>query len=322
MKLNELYRFVIEEGIEVDPRGKEKVIKEQKRLRIKFDQLSSKEKEEFDLEKLDNPYADTRIVYGKGDEEIRNILVGIDIESVELLLADILRTRGKKIDLILSHHPVGHAYASFYEVMSMQADILSQFGVPINIAEGITEPRIKEVTRKILPRNHMRTVDTARLLNLPLLCVHTPADNHVCTYLQKLFDKKKPERLEEVLEILKEQAEYKNAIKEGHSPLILNGSKDRHTGKIFVDMTGGTEGSTEAMEKLASAGVGTVVAMHLSEEHYKNAEKYHLNVIVAGHIPSDSLGLNLLLDKVEKNFGKLEIISCSGFQRYSRPVAT
>lgn len=320
MKLNELYQFVIEEGIKVDPRGKEKVIQEQKRLQTKFEKFTPQEKEEFDLEKLNNPYADTRIVYGKGDEEIKNILVGIDIEGDELLLADLLRSRGKKIDLVLSHHPAGHAYASFYEVMSMQADILSQFGVPINIAEGIMEPRIKEVTRKILPRNHMRTVDTARLLNLPLLCVHTPADNHVCTYLQKLFEEKKIERLEEVLEILKEQPEYKNGMKEGQGPLILNGSKERHCGKIFVDMTGGTEGSTEAMEKLASAGVGTIVAMHLSEEHYKNAEKYHLNVVIAGHIPSDNLGLNLLLDKVEKKFGKLEIIPCSGFQRYTRLV--
>ncbi|HCJ66276.1 MAG TPA: NGG1p interacting factor NIF3 [Elusimicrobia bacterium] len=318
MRLNELYQFIIEEGIGVDPRGKEKVIREQDRLQNKFDKFSPQEKEDFDLEKLHNPYADTRIVYGKGDEEIKTLLVGIDIEGDELLLADILRSRGKKIDLVLSHHPAGHAYASFYEVMSMQADILSQFGVPINIAEGIMEPRIKEVSRKISPRNHMRTVDTARLLNLSLLCVHTPADNHVCTYLQKLFDVRKPERLEEVLEILKEQPEYKNAIKEGCGPLILTGSKERHAGKIFVDMTGGTEGSTEAIEKLATAGVGTIVAMHLSEEHYKNAEKYHLNVIIAGHIPSDNLGLNLILDKVEKKFGKLEIIPCSGFQRYPR----
>lgn len=318
MKLGELYELVIKEGIEADPRGKEKVLKEQKRLKEKIEHFSPEEKEDFDLEKLNNPYADTRIAYGKPEEEVKTILVGIDIESAELLLTDTLRNRGKKIDLVLSHHPVGQAYASFYEVMNMQADILSQFGVPINIAEGIMEPRIKEVNRKVLPRNHMRTVNTARLLDVPLLCVHTPADNHVCTYLQKLFEERKPERLDEILKILKEQPEYKNAAKEGQGPVIFNGSKEKHCGKIFVDMTGGTEGSTEAIEKLATAGVGTIVAMHLSEEHYKNAGKYYLNVVVAGHIPSDTLGLNLLLDKVGKKFGKLEIIPCSGFQRYPR----
>ena len=34
--------------------------------------------------------------------------------------------------------------------------------------------------------------------------------------------------------------------------------------------------------------------MHISEEHRKEAEKSHLNVVVAGHISSDNLGLNLL----------------------------
>ncbi len=318
MKLNELYRFAVEEGIKADPRGKEKVLQEQKRLKDKFNKLSAQEKEDFDLEKLNNPYADTRIAISQGNPEIKTILIGIDIEGEELLLADLLSKRGKKIDLVMAHHPVGDAYSSFFEVMSMQSEILARFGVPINIAESLMEPRIKQVNRSVSPRNHMRTVDTARLLNLSLLCVHTPADNHVCTYLQNLFDKRKPERLEDVLAILKEQPEYKSAAKEKNGPMILTGSKERHAGRIFVDMTGGTEGSTELLEKLAAAGVGTIVAMHLSEEHYKNAEKYHLNAVIAGHISSDNLGLNLILDKVEKKYGKLEIIPCSGFNRYRR----
>lgn len=316
MNLNEFYKFIIEKGIETDPRGKENVYKELEREQRKFEKLNPEEKIEFDSEKLFNPYADTRILHGNGNEKIESIFVGIDVETAEILLADFLRNRGEKIDLIVSHHPQGRAYASFYEVMSMQADILSQFGIPINIAEGIMEPRIKEVTRKVLPLNHMRAVDAARILNFPFLCAHTPADNHVSNYLQKLFDEKKPERLEEIMALFKEISEYKEAMKNGQCPSIISGNKEKHAGKIFVDMTGGTEGSVEAMEKLAYSGVGTIISMHLSEEHYKNAEKYHLNVIIAGHIPSDTLGLNLLLDKIETKFGKLKIISCSGFRRY------
>jgi hypothetical protein len=41
--------------------------------------------------------------------------------------------------------------------------------------------------------------------------------------------------------------------------------------------------------------------------------------VIAGHISSDTLGLNLLLDRVEKASGeKLEVINCSGFRRISR----
>jgi len=37
-------------------------------------------------------------------------------------------------------------------------------------------------------------------------------------------------------------------------------------------------------------------------------------VIVAGHISSDTLGINILLDQLEK-LGKFKIIPCSGFER-------
>ncbi len=82
-------------------------------------------------------------------------------------------------------------------------------------------------------------------------------------------------------------------------------------------MTGGTEGSKEIFEKYVQSGVSTLVGMHLSEEHLKNAKKANLNVVVAGHISSDVLGLNLLFDEVEKE-GKLKFVSISGFERIRR----
>ncbi len=57
--------------------------------------------------------------------------------------------------------------------------------------------------------------------------------------------------------------------------------------------------------------------MHLGEAHRKVAEKRHMNVVIAGHISSDNLGVNLILDEVLKK-GKLRIIPCSGFRRFSR----
>lgn len=316
MKIKELYDFIVSYGIKNDPRGEQQVKEVLKKEKEKFEKMSQKEKKYYDVERLTNPYNDTRILYGNPNTEVKTILVGIDMEMPEILLAKILIQQGKKVDLVLSHHPEGAGYKNFYEVMGMQADILAKFGVPINVAEGIMEPRMKEVQRKLLPLNHNRAVDIARVLDIPFMCCHTPADNCVATYLQKLFDKEKPVYLQDIIDLLLEIPEYDYAAKVGIGPTILNGSKDRKAGKIFVDMTGGTEGSTEVFEKLAIAGVSTVVAMHLSEEHFKNAQKYHINIVIAGHIPSDTLGLNLMLDAVEKKFGKLEIINVSGFQRF------
>ena len=111
--------------------------------------------------------------------------------------------------------------------------------------------------------------------------------------------------------------EYKEAAKNGSGPKILLGSNERSAGKIFVDMTGGTEGAKDIFGSLATSGINTIVCMHLSEEHRKEAEKQKINVVIAGHISSDNLGLNLLLDKViGKN--KIKIIECSGFRRIKR----
>ncbi|MEW6161874.1 MAG: NGG1p interacting factor NIF3 [Nitrospirota bacterium] len=317
MKLRDIYRKAIETGMENDPRGRDIVLKDLERRKKDFDELKPNEKDFFDQESLQNPYSDSRILYGTGDEEIKSILVGIDIEVGEILLADSLRSKGRRVDLLLSHHPEGRAYANLYTVMQMQSDILNRFGVPINIAEGLMDGRIKEVERKLMPVNHTRAVDAARLLGIPFLCVHTPSDNMVTSYLQRLFDEKKPYLVDDVLCILKGIPEYKEAGFNGVGPKIILGLKNRKAGKIFVDMTGGTEGAKEIFESLTTSGVSTIVAMHLSEDHRKEAEKNHLNVVIAGHISSDNLGLNLLLDELTRG-DSLEILECSGFKRFSR----
>jgi hypothetical protein len=317
MKLRDIYKKAIEIAIENDPRGRDIVLKDLEHRKKDLEDLKPDEKEFFDKESLQNPYSDSRILYGTDDEEIKAILVGIDIEVGEVLLADSMRSRGRRIDLLLSHHPEGKAFANLYTVMQMQSDILNRFGVPINVAESLMEGRIKEVERKLMPLNHTRAVDAARLLDIPFVCFHTPADNMVASYLQKLFDEKKPYFLSDVLDMLKNIPEYKTAGINSVGPKIILGSKNRKAGKIFVDMTGGTEGAKEIFESLTTSGVSTIVAMHIGEDHRKEAEKNHLNVIVAGHISSDTLGLNLLLDGISKH-DSLDILECSGFNRFSR----
>jgi len=116
---------------------------------------------------------------------------------------------------------------------------------------------------------------------------------------------------------LKEIPEYKEATKIGAGPKIFVGDKENRCGKIAVtEITGGTEGSSKLYEKMAIAGIGTIIGMHISEEHKKEAEASHVNVVIAGHISSDSLGVNIFLDDLEKK--GIEIIPCSGLIRVSR----
>ena len=57
--------------------------------------------------------------------------------------------------------------------------------------------------------------------------------------------------------------------------------------------------------------------MHYSEEHRKRAEELKLNLVIAGHISSDVLGMNLVLDAIQKA-GDIEVRCASGMIRVAR----
>jgi putative NIF3 family GTP cyclohydrolase 1 type 2 len=290
MKLSQLYNQVVKLGSERDPR----------------------------LRKRISSYADTAILYGNPDTEVKKIFVGIDIEVGELLLADRIRQR-QGIDLVISHHPEGKAYAALHEVMQLQVDILNRAGIDKRVAQELLDERKQEVERKILPQNHNRPVDAARLLDLAFMCIHTPADNHVYWHIKGLMEREKPKRVQDIVDILKDVDEYKLAAGGLTGPRIILGNPKRQVGKILIEMTGGTEGSKDVFDKLYKVGVRTLICMHLSEEHFKKVKDANLNVVIAGHISSDTLGLNLLLDRIEKEAKEtFQTINCSGFNRIRR----
>ncbi|MFH1458512.1 MAG: NGG1p interacting factor NIF3 [Candidatus Omnitrophota bacterium] len=288
MKLSRLYHQVIKFGKDRDPRQPKDI----------------------------SSYQDTAILFGEPDTDVRSVLVGIDIETAELLLADRIREK-RALDLVISHHPEGKAYASLYEVMQLQVDLLKKVGVAEKIARELLDERKREVERRILPVNHMRPVDAARLLNLAFMCVHTPADNHVYSFLKSLMKKERPKKVRDILNILMDIEEYRRARLYNAGPRIILGNPNRPVGKILIEMTGGTEGPRDVFDKLYKAGVRTLICMHLSEEHFKKVRDADLNVVIAGHISSDTLGLNLLLDRIEKEEA-LQVIDCSGFRRIKR----
>ena len=315
MKLETLYRKAVAVGMARDLRGPEELGRLLAEERAKFEKLKNDERDAWEEDRLFNPYADTRILTGDRAAEVKKAFVGIDMDVGEILLAHALnRDRGEGIDLVLAHHPAGIALAQLAEVMRLQSDLLAAYGVNVSVAEQLMDKRIGEVERRVLPVNHFRSVDAARLLGLPMICVHTPADNCVTAYLKDLFEKEKPARLKDAIALLKKIPEYRRAVRRLAGPKIFSGSDQARCGKIFVDMTGGTEGAKTIYEHHAVAGVSTLVVMHLSEEGLENAKKAHLNVVSAGHIASDNLGLNLLLDEVEQE-GPLDVIGVSGFER-------
>ena len=313
MTVKQIYDLAVKMGVNADFRPKKDIEDLLKREKESYNNLNKEEKKDYNKERLVNPYLDSGILNLSSDKPVKKILTGIDMEEAEILLAD----RLGDIDLVLGHHPLGKNLANLDSVMHLQADILNQYGVPINVAEGVLRERISEVSRGVSPINHNRPVDVARILNISLMNTHTPCDNLVAKFLDDKIKGAKIKYVSDLLKLLKSIPEYRVAIENGAGPCLFSGNESNRVGKIaLTEITGGTSGSSKIYEKMAQAGIGTIVGMHMSEEHKKEAEKAHVNVVIAGHISSDSLGMNLFLDELEKS--GIEVVPCSGLIRVKR----
>ena len=337
MNIQQIFDLAIKTGIKNDPRGEKEIKEVLKKNREDFKELPKKIQAEYDKERFINPYSDTRFLFGDKNKKVKRVLVGVDIGTEEVLLARELEKQGKKtcpepqrgpvganrgIDLIIAHHPAGKALADLHEVMDLQTSVLSRAGVPENIAEGIVKEQLENVSRRLAPVNHYKAVDAAKLLNIAMINIHTPADNCVWKFVDEFLAKKKPKRVGEVIDVLKEIPEYKKAVELGAGPVVFCGDEKSRAGKIVVSgMTGGTsgKGSEKIYERMSHFGIGTEIAMHVGDEDREEAIKHYINIVIAGHIASDSLGLNIIMDKLEK--AGIEIIPCSGYIRYSRVKA-
>lgn len=317
MTLKQMYEKSLELAIKRGPRSQKDIDEGFKKLKKGYEKMEEKEKMYFDEESLRNPFLDSRILSGDPSTKIQKVLVGIDISVGEILLANELNRNGAKIDAVIAHHPEGRALIDLTQVMTLQEEIAMEEGVPVNVVEKLMSSRIGDLNRALHPVNHFQVPNAAKLLGLPLACFHTFADNQVYWFMKNYISKRKPRYVSDIMEALMELPEYQQAKKMGNGPVMFVGDDNARVGKIsYSGFTGGTSGSKEIYERMAAAGVGTILAMHIPEDHRKLAEKFHMNVLICGHMSSDSLGMNLLFDEFEKK--GVEIVACAGFLRVSR----
>lgn len=319
MKLKKLFERAVQIGIDADPRGKKLIEKTLKKEADRAKKLEGKEKDYFDMERTWNPYADCRVINGTGNEEVTRLMIGIDIETPEILLADRLRQKGEKIDAIMIHHPEGRALADLDKVMPLQSDVYLGAGVPINQSDYLLAPRRDKIWRAIHADNLLRTERAAELLGIPAFCCHTITDNLVWRLMEKTICEKQFDDLGEIISALESVPEYDYYARKGNPPIIVNGGRSSRPGKIVAtEFTGGTNGPEELIEKQAAAGVGTILAMHFTEKEVELGKKHNLHLIQCSHMASDAIGINLLLDILAKEEKKLDVLAVSGFIRHKR----
>ena len=240
-------------------------------------------------------------------QDIKRVAFGVDIDTAEVMLA-----RELGCQCVITHHPQGSQRVDMYQVMDNQIKRMVQAGVPINKAQKALFMRQNEVERAMHSANYDRAVHSAKLLGLGFMSIHSPADYLVESYLQAFLDERfadKPEtRLQDIVDALMEIPEYQ---KSASKPKIRIGALDEYAGKIFVAMAGGTSGDSDVYKAYFEAGVGTMVLMHAPEPVIKGVMEQNIgNIIIAGHMPSDSIGINQIIRVLES--AGLEVIRMSG----------
>lgn len=320
MTLGELYKKVVEMGMKSDPRTSAELKRFLESRKKEYQKLKSAEEKELQKDMIWNPYDDTRIVYGDLKKKVNVVFVGIDVETQDLALIHQLNLKRKEekkkpIDLVMAHHPEGYALGGLSGVMDdLHVEVLRQSGVPVNITEKILASRVRDVAISIQSSNLHRTMDSARLLDLPFICCHTVADNHAYQAIKKVIDSATPYLLQEVVDVLMKIPAYKKASRYFSKAVDIQvGSPESRAGKIIIGgFTGGTEGNPEIAQYMVNVGgIGTSIDMHMSKEHRKLAEKYRLNSVVANHMASDSIGMQPIVDLMRKN--GIEVITGSGY---------
>ena len=260
----------------------------------------------LELAGLDEVPADSAIIVeGKN---IKKVLVGVDMGTAELLLAKELG-----VDCVIGHHPVGDTTRTkFTEVMKNQINRMVTAGVPINKAQKVLAEKINEVDVRLHPANYDQATSAARLLNIPYIGIHTPCDiiaeRTVQEHMDKVYAANPKATIQDLIDELMTIPEYQNSLSE---PKARVGSNDDYCGKPFVTMAGGTGGGAAVFNAYFDAGVGTLVNMHIPMPDVKKVKEHGVgNVLVAGHMASDSVGINGVMNELEKR--GIEVIRMSG----------
>lgn len=270
--------------------------------------LTTKEIMELALElaELDEIPEDSGILVP--GEDINKVMVGVDMEAAEMLIA-----RELGVDCVITHHPTGgDPRVNLHKVMKNQIDRMAEVGIPVNKAQKALKKQIGKVDRRLHVTNYDRSVSAARLLKMPFMGIHTPSDllaeRKVQAHLDERLQDKPKAKLQDVVDALNELPEYQNTKAK---PVIRVGAKDDFAGKVFVTMAGGTSGGIDVAKAYFAAGVGTLVVMHFPEDVIDAVKEQNIgNVIVAGHMASDSVGMNQILAALEEK--GVEVIRASG----------
>ncbi|MFC2031274.1 hypothetical protein ACFLWA_11165 [Chloroflexota bacterium] len=239
-------------------------------------------------------------------QDIKRLLFGIDVESAELHIASQMG-----YDAAVAHHPTGCMPVA-WPVFYFHVDQMVTAGVPEDVARRVCEETAIRLRRMDMLSNYDREPSIARLLGLPYMSIHSPLDEIGRQRIQAQIDYRLAEypdtTLTELIAHLKQMPEYQAASTE---PEVVLGNPDAPAGHTVLSHAALDNGGFAVADAYFEYGVDTVVYIHLDEPELERLQAIGRGqIIVLGHIASDSVGINPFLDALEER--GIEVTRFSG----------
>jgi len=234
-------------------------------------------------------------VEGRG---LKKILFGIDAGAPELLLAKQLG-----YDALIAHHPQGDsAVIGYHKVFERHVDQMVEAGVPKEEAERAVFKKRDVLEVENHTRNYGHAVSIARLLRMPYMNIHAPLDEigrqRIMKQVRQEMSRNPNAKVSDIVASLRKLPEFKKAQTDIKVRL---GRSSNKAGKVIVSHAAGTNGGYEVAKTYFKHGVGTLIYIHISSADLERLKADGIgNLIITGHIASDSVGINPFLKTLEE----------------------
>ena len=244
-------------------------------------------------------------------KNIRRILFTLDV-NVGLL--HVARQLG--FDAVVGHHPCGIELHQG-EVYRRHIDLLVDNGVARETAVAAVGEAIDRFVRASENKRHrmlysespnktVLEVDSARLLDLPLMNIHNLFDEAGRRILQQKLDAaaaRNPEwRLADVLRLIGDLPEARCALKAyGLATKLFLGDPDRPAGRVVFAHGALSAPDADIVQCYWANGIETVVVLHGEFETLERLKRSGGgNLILTGHFVGDSLGMTPFIEALRE----------------------
>jgi len=262
----------------------------------------------LDLVNMDELPEDSA-VYVPGNN-VSKILYGIDIGVPELLYA-----KQQGFDCVIAHHPVG--LINHWKVFWRHEKQLISKGLSKKEARDVVEKKTLSFKFGAHARNYDAIPSFARLIEMPFLNIHCPSDELgrrlISASIETLVkERSNPSLMEVKIHLERSFLEFQKAQTRIE---IAKGEEDNYLGNWIFSHGAFTNGGFGIAQCYYQHDIDTVIYIHIAPaELFQILKLDSGQLVITGHLASDSIGINPFLNKLTEENG-MHITAIGGLIR-------